>query len=112
MSGGELSRRAVVASAAALALMPRSARAAPSAVSAPDGIFDVSVDHGLTVACGIRYGRAARFQAPVAVSMPGQRVVAQTFGPVAPQQGARYGTQSEDCLFLNIWTAEARCARA
>ncbi|WP_353204879.1 carboxylesterase/lipase family protein [Sphingomonas sp.] len=106
MSGGDISRRAVIASAAALALMPRSARAAPATVTAPDGMFSVSLDRGLIVARGIRYGRAKRFEAPVAVSTPGHSVAAQTFGAIAPQQGARYGAQSEDCLFLNIWTAE------
>jgi para-nitrobenzyl esterase len=55
---------------------------------------------------GIRYGRAERFRAPVAVATPGRPVAAQGFGPVAPQQGA-YRPQSEDCLYLNIWTAEA-----
>lgn len=106
MSGGDISRRTLIAGASALALVPRSMRAAVSAVTAPDGIFSVSVEHGLTVARGIRYGRAERFQAPVAVSTPDQIVAAQSFGPVAPQQGAHYGAQSEDCLFLNIWTAE------
>jgi para-nitrobenzyl esterase len=55
---------------------------------------------------GIRYGRAERFRAPVPVAMPRQIRAAQAFGPVCPQTGP-YGPQSEDCLFLNVWTAEA-----
>ena len=54
---------------------------------------------------GIRYARAGRFQPPVAVTsnavmaeqMPG-------FGPICPQTGLRDQPQSEDCLFLNVWT--------
>ncbi len=107
MSVGEISRRVVVAGAAALALMPRMGRAALAEIIAPDGRYTASNEGGLLVARGIRYARAERFKAPVAVSTPGQLVTAQGFGPVAPQQGSRYGTQSEDCLFLNIWTADA-----
>ncbi len=50
---------------------------------------------------GIRYGRAARFQPPVAVLSAEQM---PSFAPSCPQQGPHYQPQSEDCLFLNIWT--------
>jgi para-nitrobenzyl esterase len=53
---------------------------------------------------GIRYGTAERFQAPRAVPRPADAIQTGGFGPVAPQAGDRYGPQSEDCLFLNIWT--------
>ncbi len=54
---------------------------------------------------GLRYGRAERFRAPIAVQS--QALLAEQvtpFGPVCPQQGNRYQPQAEDCLFLNVWT--------
>jgi para-nitrobenzyl esterase len=59
---------------------------------------------------GIRYGRAERFRAPIPVASPGQVVHADAFGPACAQQG-KYHPQSEDCLFLNVWTAVAPHAR-
>ena len=53
---------------------------------------------------GIRYGTAKRFMAPIAA----EAVIAQFaggFGPACPQSGSRYQPQSEDCLFLNVWTS-------
>jgi para-nitrobenzyl esterase len=61
---------------------------------------------------GIRYGRAARFEAPTPVQS--QNVMdeqAPSFGPAAPQQGGRYDPTSEDCLFLNIWTPPQKSPR-
>lgn len=54
---------------------------------------------------GIRYARAERFAAPVAVvsHTPMAEQVAG-FGPSCPQPGAGHPPQSEDCLFLNVWT--------
>ena len=60
---------------------------------------------------GIRYGRAERFQRAEAGRQPRPTVPADAFGPSAPQQGGRYGAQSEDCLFLNIWTPTPRPGR-
>ena len=56
---------------------------------------------------GIRYGQAERFRAPVAVPPSADVVSAFAFGPVCPQQG-HYAPQSEDCLFLNVWTPTTR----
>lgn len=54
---------------------------------------------------GIRYGRAGRFQPPVAVQSSALMVEQlPAFGPACPQMDSRYQPQSEDCLFLNIWT--------
>ncbi|MBU7579982.1 MAG: carboxylesterase/lipase family protein [Porphyrobacter sp.] len=54
---------------------------------------------------GIRYARAARFSAPVpVVSRAAMAEQAPGFGPACPQAGRAYQPQSEDCLFLNVWT--------
>jgi len=111
------SRRAVIGAGAALAMLPRAARAVPYSrvVPAPAGTF-TSASHAefsnesVSAFLGIRYGRAERFRAPVAVARPGEKIPADTFGPVCPQQG-KYGPQSEDCLFLNVWTAVGPSAR-
>jgi len=63
---------------------------------------------GLSVFRGIRYGRAERLQAPRAPARSLEVVEATRFGPSCPQRGDRYRETSEDCLFLNIWTPEAR----
>jgi len=52
---------------------------------------------------GIRYARAERFRAPVAVTTAEQ--VGPNF-PVCPQVNPSHDDVSEDCLFLNIWTKE------
>lgn len=110
MSGGEIDRRALIAGgSAAFLLRPYVASAAANTVvRAPSGDFEGRVRDGIAAFKGIRYGRAERFRAPVSVDRPGERIEAQSFGPVAPQSGNRYGPQSEDCLFLNIWTSAPR----
>lgn len=51
---------------------------------------------------GIRYGRAERFRAP----RPEPHFAPLgAYGPSSPQRGSvRMGGESEDCLFLNVWT--------
>ena len=105
---GEVSRRIMIAglgAGAALSLSNRAWATASATIHAPAGIFEGDIDRGVLSFRGIRYGRAARFQAPVAVSAPGKTFPAHDFGPVCPQLG-RYQPQSEDCLFLNVWTAD------
>ena len=99
-------RRGTIGAAGALLLASGARAATSSTVRAPAGDFVGSADRNVLAFKGIRYGRAERFRAPVAVTMPGRVRSAQTFGPVCPQSGP-YGPQSEDCLFLNVWTAEA-----
>jgi carboxylesterase type B len=53
---------------------------------------------------GIRYGTAKRWMAPVPVPQSSALVKATAFGPACPQAPVPGYTQSEDCLFLNLWT--------
>ncbi|WP_425228528.1 carboxylesterase/lipase family protein [Sphingomonas sp.] len=109
MSGGEPSRRAVLGGGIAAAAMPRHAHASGwqlAIADAPAGSFAGDFDGDVVRFRGIRYGRAPRFQPPEPIAASRLPIEAQAFGPVAPQPGDRYGPQSEDCLFLNVWTAD------
>lgn len=63
---------------------------------------------------GIRYARAARFEAPEPV-VPAGALTATAFGPAAPQLPASEtvpgdvtpAAMDEDCLFLNVWAPDA-----
>ncbi len=105
-SGDGVTRRAAIGAGAAL-LATGARGQGPAAVRAPAGDFVGTTEAGVHAFRGIRYGRADRFRAPTPVAQPGQTVRAQAYGPVCPQKGS-YGPQSEDCLFLNVWTAEPR----
>lgn len=117
MSGADgISRRALLGGLAALPLVVQPARAitifSPE-VRAPSGHYIGSFAYApadqVTVRAhryaGIRYARAERFCAPVSVTS--QEMMAEQapiFGPACPQRGNIYQPQSEDCLFLNVWT--------
>ncbi|MDV3455721.1 carboxylesterase/lipase family protein [Sphingomonas sp. HF-S4] len=105
-----IDRRTLIAGASATLLPAHAWARSIAPVRTAAGLFQGTLEGGVRVFRGIRYGRADRFRAPVAVSPPGEVQAAATFGPVAPQSGSRYGAQSEDCLFLNIWTSDARPA--
>lgn len=63
-------------------------------------------DHGVTVFKGIRYGAdtgASRFQPPSPPRAWIEPADAFAYGPASPQGGSE-PNQSEDCLFLNVWT--------
>jgi para-nitrobenzyl esterase len=101
-------RRAVIGGASALLVAgPASGRASIAPVRCKAGAFQGTVENGIRAFRGIRYGRAARFQAPMPVAATSDIQHADAFGPVCPQSSDSYGPQSEDCLFLNIWSAEA-----
>ncbi|HEY0414234.1 MAG TPA: carboxylesterase family protein [Allosphingosinicella sp.] len=102
-----IGRRLFLAGAGALAAAPALAQGDP-VVTTTLGPIRGTREHGLAVFRGIRYGTAARFQAPRAPSPSREVVAATAFGPSCPQKGDRYRPQSEDCLFLNVWTPEAR----
>jgi len=106
-TGDGLTRRTTLGAGAALLLTGAARAQGPAAVRAPAGDFVGTTDGGVHAFRGIRYGRAERFRAPTPVAQPGRTVRAQAFGPVCPQKGA-YQPQDEDCLFLNVWTAEPR----
>jgi para-nitrobenzyl esterase len=108
----ELDRRTLIAGAGAGALLlgARARAQSTAPVRTAAGAFQGTVESGVRVFRGIRYGRAERFRAPVPIAPPLEVQPARQFGPVSPQTGERYGPQSEDCLFLNIWTADARPA--
>ena len=105
--GDGLTRRAAIGAGVATLLTAGVRGQGPAAVRAPAGDFVGTSEGGVHAFRGIRYGRAERFRAPTPVAQPGQSVRAQAFGPVCPQKGP-YGPQSEDCLFLNVWTAAPR----
>ncbi len=66
----------------------------------------------IQIAKGIRYGRAERFEAPQAVPFDHNALKEPgAFGAACPQLGSRYLPQSEDCLFLNVWSPSARASR-
>ncbi|MFM6854773.1 MAG: carboxylesterase/lipase family protein [Sphingopyxis sp.] len=119
-AGNGCSRRSVLGggwalgAAASVAAAAQGTRAAasnlfvtpPPRIAAPAGVFlGVEDDRAAANAYrGICYGVAQRFCAPTAPPDATQPVPALAFGPVCPQSGSQYQPQSEDCLFLNIWT--------
>jgi para-nitrobenzyl esterase len=92
---------AAAGAASALAAAPAAGRSEPGA-----GPYRGVADRGTTAFLGIRYARAERFERPVREAWPSAPVQAAAFGPLAPQAGAQDQAQSEDCLFLNVWTPE------
>jgi para-nitrobenzyl esterase len=109
MSDADLTRRALLGGGAVTVVLGMSgARAAAPAtarvVTCTAGRFAGRIDDGVSSYRGIRYGRAERFRAPAPFVYGRDVIRADTFGPVAPQSGSQYGPQSEDCLYLNVWT--------
>jgi len=70
------------------------------------------LDGGIRVFKGVRYGADTaprRFQPPSPPIPWGDVADATAYGPASPQAGGpRDERQSEDCLFLNVWTPGLR----
>lgn len=110
MSDG-VSRRTMLSGAAGAAMVgPAFAGSSSPLVSCRAGRFvGERLAGGGARFLGIRYGRAARFQAPVAEPVAKDPVRAVAFGPACPQRTKRW-PQSEDCLSLNLWTPAAHAS--
>jgi para-nitrobenzyl esterase len=102
-----ISRRLFLAGSGALAASPAFAQGDP-VVNTTLGPLRGTQEGGLSVFRGIRYGIAERFRAPKPPRPSREAVAATRFGPSSPQRGDRYAPMSEDCLYLNVWTPEAR----
>ena len=104
---------------AAAAMTPVSARAAslPPTVMTQAGPVTGQVRTGVSVFLGLRYGAdtgQARFQPPVKPAPWKDPVAALAYGASSPQAGHDLRSpepQSEDCLFLNVWTPEANAKK-
>ena len=103
-------RRTVVAGTVALAtLMPGGVHAegaAPVAMTR-HGPVRGYLDGAIKVFKGVRYGAdtsARRFRAAVAPERWTDPVDATAYGAASPQKSDE-PNQSEDCLFLNVWTS-------
>lgn len=104
-----ITRRSLVVGAVAFPTIVHAASIARSrTVETTLGRIGGSIENGVHVFRGIRYGMAQRFQAPIPPPQFRHVVDALSFGPSAPQNGDKYRPQSEDCLFLNVWTPQAR----
>ncbi|WP_126174333.1 carboxylesterase/lipase family protein [Altericroceibacterium xinjiangense] len=112
MSGDNgVSRREVVKAGLAGAAMIAGARLSAQNNSQPAspraGRYAGFVDRGVPAFLGIRYATAERFARPQPVPFQGETVRATQFGPIAPQAGMQDHVQSEDALYLNVWTPDA-----
>jgi para-nitrobenzyl esterase len=112
-------RRLLLAAGATLPLWHGVARGN----TGPDPIVDTSMarylglrSNGMSAFLGIRYGvdsATTRFQPPLPFRPAERNINAQRYGNISPQRGRSSQAQSEDCLFLNIWTpaADGRTAK-
>jgi len=104
-----LDRRSLLVASTATLISSRAFASSSSAPLVPttSGPIRGSAEEGISVFRGIRYGIARRFMAAEAPPRSRRVIQALRFGPSAPQSGGRYQPQSEDCLFLNVWTPQS-----
>jgi len=92
--------------AAAVSARPVHARLASPRATTTHGPVIGARDHGILSFKGVRYGadtRPTRFQPPRPPAPWSRPVEALAYGAACPQSGDE-ANQSEDCLFLNVWT--------
>ncbi|KQM20378.1 carboxylesterase/lipase family protein [Novosphingobium sp. Leaf2] len=106
-TGPKITRRAVVRSAVSLAAIASTPTLARAPRSPRVGRYTGTIDQGVQAFKGIRYARADRFARAVPEPWDGPAFKAETFAPVCPQRALADEAQSEDCLFLNVWTPDA-----
>jgi para-nitrobenzyl esterase len=104
----DISRRALLAAGLILPglALPAWARDSDPVVATTHGPVRGRTDAGVAVFRGLRYGADTgprRFQPPLPPTPWTKPVEAFDYGPASPQPG-REANQSEDCLFLNVWT--------
>lgn len=104
-----IARRELLAGSAALLAFSASPALAgtPVVVATRAGRVRGTVEDGLSVFRGLRYGedtRPVRFRAPLPVRSWSGIADATAFAPSCPQRGESTLPHSEDCLFLNVWT--------
>lgn len=113
-------RRTVIATGAVAALIPaggafaQGRRGAAPIATTKHGRVRGAVDQGVKVFKGVRYGAdtsTRRFQPAVAPEPWSEVRDALAYGAASPQKSDE-PNQSEDCLFLNVWTPELRDGRA
>jgi para-nitrobenzyl esterase len=104
----KLTRRETLGALAATAVSSQPARAAavsPRATTVHGPVIGLR-NHGILSFKGVRYGadtRPYRFQPPRPPASWSRPVEALDYGAASPQSGGE-ANQSEDCLFLNVWT--------
>ena len=101
-------RRSLLAAGLALAAAPSFARAQSDhpVVATTNGPVRGQTDGGVAVFKGLRYGADTgprRFQPPARPTAWTAPAEAFAYGAASPQ-GSNEANQSEDCLFLNVWS--------
>ncbi|MDB5469661.1 MAG: Carboxylesterase type [Caulobacter sp.] len=112
-----ISRRRVLAATTGLATMAlagnASAKRGDPVVRTVHGPVQGLRENGLLVFKGVRYGADTgprRFQPPAAPTPWKTPLPCTSYGHASPQRG-KEEDQSEDCLFLNVWTPGADAAK-
>lgn len=104
-------RRLLLATGASLPLLSRFAIASSDPVALTRiARYEGMRENNIETFLGIRYGAdtsTTRFQPPRRYLPTQTTIQAKAHGAVSPQRSRTKETQSEDCLFLNIWTPAA-----